>query len=222
MDSVRNVLITVRGIQEISETELEYMESRLPAYRLEKAHRYRRREDRVNSIVSYSLLDYMIRSYYNAELPGEPKYNQYGKPLFTDIGAEVSISHCSGGVCCAVSEKPVGADMENVITDYYKLVSYVLSENEQHLLHEADSPEKLFTEMWTQKEAFLKMKGTGLINKLSDCDVTLFRKKYPELIRNIIWHDETCISVCSYKMMKYEDISIDDLLGNMLLAYDNK
>ena len=32
MDSVRNVLITVRGIQEISETELEYMESRLPAY----------------------------------------------------------------------------------------------------------------------------------------------------------------------------------------------
>ena len=51
MTSDKNLLYAVFDVQRISDGELEYMKRYLPEYRLQKAQRYRRREDHVNCIV---------------------------------------------------------------------------------------------------------------------------------------------------------------------------
>lgn len=212
MSSGKNVLYTVLDIQRISDDDLGSMKRYLPEYRLRKARRYRRREDMVNCVVSYFLLGHILKKHFGEELPSTPEFNQYGKPLFGKLGIEASISHCSGGVCCAVSDKPVGADIEKVITDYQGIMGSVLSDNERLLLQISDHPERSFTEFWTMKEAYLKMKGTGLNDKMCECDITRFSKYHPRVRSVLHWQEDICIAVCSQSEIQLKTISLDELV----------
>jgi 4'-phosphopantetheinyl transferase len=88
-------------------------------------------------------------------------YNQYGAP-YIDGGPYFSISHCKHGIAVAVSETPIGIDIEHIRTAKPELVAHTMNQQEQTQIWESASPDVTFTALWTKKEAVLKMRGTGI------------------------------------------------------------
>ena len=90
-------------------------------------------------------------------------YNEYGRPFIED-GPSFSISHCKYGIAVAVSETPIGIDVEYIRTAKPELVARTMNEKEQAEIWAAASPDIAFTRLWTQKEAVLKLQGTGILS----------------------------------------------------------
>ena len=90
-------------------------------------------------------------------------YNEHGAPCL-EHGPCFSISHCKHGIAVAVSEKPIGIDIEHIRTAKPELVERTMNEQEQNEIWAAASPDIAFTRLWTQKEAVLKMQGTGILS----------------------------------------------------------
>jgi 4'-phosphopantetheinyl transferase len=66
----------------------------------------------------------------------------------------------------AVSEKPVGIDIEAIRTFKLELMRKTMNEKEQEHILMSAKPEVEFIRLWTQKEALLKQLGTGIISDL--------------------------------------------------------
>ena len=90
-------------------------------------------------------------------------YNDYGAPRL-EHGPCFSISHCKHGIAVAIGENPIGIDIEHIRTAKPKLVARTMNEKEQAEIWAAASPDIAFTRLWTQKEAVLKLQGTGILS----------------------------------------------------------
>lgn len=78
-------------------------------------------------------------------------------------GLSVSISHCRRAVAVAVSaEGRVGIDVECRRKVGESLIGRVCTPEEQAAVRSADDPAMAFLQLWTRKEAVLKMQGTGI------------------------------------------------------------
>jgi 4'-phosphopantetheinyl transferase len=92
---------------------------------------------------------------------------EYGKPFLPDIsGIHFNISHAGNYVTCAVSDTPVGVDVET--TDhkgYMEVAGRYFAKDElryvQSFQNESEK-RKAFAEIWTMKEAYIKRDGRGL------------------------------------------------------------
>lgn len=92
-------------------------------------------------------------------------YNDYGAP-YIEGGPHFSISHCKRGIAVAVSENPIGIDIEAIRTFSPELMRKTMNEDEQLRITYSATPEVEFIRFWTQKEALLKLQGTGIISDL--------------------------------------------------------
>ena len=92
-------------------------------------------------------------------------YNDYGAP-YIEGGPHFSISHCKRGIAVAVSENPIGIDIEAIRTFKPELMRKTMNEDEQLRITSSATPEVEFIRFWTQKEALLKLQGTGIISDL--------------------------------------------------------
>ncbi len=90
-------------------------------------------------------------------------YNEHGAPRL-EQGPCFSISHCKHGIAVAISERPIGIDIEHIRSAKPELVARTMNEMEQQQIWDSPSPDVTFTQFWTQKEAILKMQGTGIIS----------------------------------------------------------
>lgn len=96
-----------------------------------------------------------------------------GKPYLSGFPYyEFSISHTRNAVAAAVSDKPVGVDVEKVRDVSGSLAKRVFSENEMAWLNgTAENKNRRFFDIWTKKEALVKYHGTGLTKDLKLLDV---------------------------------------------------
>ena len=92
-------------------------------------------------------------------------YNDYGAP-YIESGPHFSISHCKRGIAVAVSENPIGIDIEAIRTFKPELMRKTMSPTEQQRITSSATPDQEFIRLWTQKEAILKLQGTGIISDL--------------------------------------------------------
>lgn len=124
---------------------------------------------------SYLMLQDLLRERYNIEGDLLFSYNEYGKPelsinMANRVGCilkpHFSISHCKQAIAVAVADTPIGIDIETLRHPSKSLIEKTMSEQEQKLIAAAVSPDAMFTALWTQKEAVLKCKGTGIIDDL--------------------------------------------------------
>ena len=96
---------------------------------------------------------------------------EYGKPYLqnrTDV--HFSISHSGEYVACGVSDRAVGTDIQKIGGYYPELAKSVCSAEELKQIGDSEDRASEFTKIWTQKEAVLKMLGTGLANDgIRDC-----------------------------------------------------
>lgn len=98
------------------------------------------------------------------------RYGEKGKPYFQEIPLFFSLSHSGEYVLCAVSCREVGADIQKLQpADVWKLAKRFYSEAECLALKRCESEEerqRLFFELWSRKEAYGKLTGTGVATVL--------------------------------------------------------
>ena len=99
---------------------------------------------------------------------------EHGKPYAKDLPVEFNISHSGDMVVCAVDDKPIGIDIEQIrsidlivakrICTYEELL-YIFGHTptEQDFIYTTDTEILTrFFELWTAKEAYYKHFGIGL------------------------------------------------------------
>lgn len=140
--------------------------------RREQALRFKHLFGRWTSLKAYELLlrllypDTPLEQLPSAALPVF-EYNEYGRPFIAG-GPCFSISHCREAVAVTVSDTPVGVDVESVRRFDEALVRRTMNEEEQRCIFAAEEPARAFIRLWTQKEAVLKLRGTGIVDNLAD------------------------------------------------------
>lgn len=102
--------------------------------------------------------------------PSEVKFgkNEHGKPI-TD-GMEFNLSHSGDIAVCAVSDKPIGIDIEalrEIRPDAAKRFA-----SAEELEYIGSDPRRLF-EIWTLKEAYFKCVGTGIGSDIKSVTFTV-------------------------------------------------
>lgn len=95
------------------------------------------------------------------------QYNPYGKP-YIEGGMHFSISHCKQGVAVAVSEYPIGIDIESIRTRGDGLIERTMNQEEQKRIKNAPYPNASFISHWCLKEAMVKCIGTGIQENIRD------------------------------------------------------
>ena len=107
-------------------------------------------------------------------------YNEHGKP-YLENGPYFSISHCKEGIAVAVDDQPIGIDIEGIRHADEELVARVMNEEEKFRVEslELRDRDRAFTRLWTQKEAVVKMLGTGIqsfeqLQNLLSCQPSAF------------------------------------------------
>jgi 4'-phosphopantetheinyl transferase len=86
-----------------------------------------------------------------------------GKPVFArDPGHHFSLSHSGPLALCALSDRPVGADLELVRPRSAKLPAYVFRGEQYDRFLALGGGWDAFYTLWTETESILKYTGDGL------------------------------------------------------------
>ena len=119
-----------------------------------------------NMLVGEILAKTIIKKTFDIDIAKQRfAHSKQGKPyLIKFLNVHFNISHSGDYVVCAISDKPVGVDIQK-ISEYNPNVAERVF-NEKELIQIENSLDKAseFTKLWTQKEAVLKMYGTGIAN----------------------------------------------------------
>lgn len=113
----------------------------------------------------------------------EIKKGEHSKPYALNIPAHFNISHSGNYVVLAISDRPIGVDLE-LIEDFSAIVAKkLLNEDELKYVSEIGSQKKkslmqrCFYEIWTAKEAYLKYIGSGLSGGINALTFSLSNNK---------------------------------------------
>ena len=153
-----------------SEQEVARLLPLVSAQRREQALGYKHTFGQYCCLQSYKMLCELLAEWSRVhQLPINQQpiflYNDYGAP-YIEGGPHFSISHCKRGIAVAVSENPIGIDIESIRTFSPDLMRKTMNEDEQLRITSSAIPEVEFIRFWTQKEALLKLQGTGIISDL--------------------------------------------------------
>lgn len=185
--------------------------------RRSKVERIKPIEDKVTSLCA----ELLARSQISQELHiptanVEFEYNSYGKPLLKDNPSyDFSISHSDGYVVFASDVAPVGVDIETLKPPNFRLAKRFFTPTEYDYIMKSENPSLKFFEVWTKKEAYIKMLGTGFSTPLSTFDILS-----PENITKFFntFTDSYQLSVCFEKKIirKIEivDVNLNEVLNN--------
>jgi 4'-phosphopantetheinyl transferase len=157
-------------MNECSEQEIARLLPLVSEQRREQALRYKHSFGQFCCLKSYIMLCDLLAEWgrvHQLPINEQPTflYNNYGAP-YIEGGPYFSISHCKTGIAVAISENPIGVDIETIRTFQLDLMRKTMNEDEQQRILTSTKPEAEFIRLWTQKEAFLKLQGTGIISDL--------------------------------------------------------
>ena len=132
----------------------------LPLERQKRIHNMKQEKSRKQSMGVGLLLQEVLALYHMQD--SQVFVGEHGKPMVN--GLELSLSHSGNMVICAVSEEPVGCDVEEVRKAPKGVAERYFSESEQAYLSSFSGKEydKAFFWLWTMKESYVKMTGEGL------------------------------------------------------------
>ena len=166
-------------MDECTEAEVQRMLPLVSATRREQALRYK------HTFGQFCCLKSWLMLHERGWLPNEQwAYNEHGKPYIPN-GPEFSISHCKEGIAVAADDKPIGIDIEGIRHAEEDLIRRVMNAEEQEKVHSGANEQeqaRIFTRLWTQKEALVKAQGVGIAS---------FEQLQQVLAQNDEWTIET-------------------------------
>ena len=141
-------------MEQCTEAEVQRMLPLVSEQRREQALRFKHTLGQFCCLKSWLMLkELSVFSHQHSEF----RYNEHGKPYIPG-GPHFSISHCKEGIAVAVDDQPIGIDIEAIRHADDELIARTMNEEEQRQIHS----DRDFTRLWTQKEAVVKWRGTGI------------------------------------------------------------
>ena len=139
----------------------------LSRQRQTQALQFRFEQERKQCAMAYLLLCKGLREEYGITEPPLFAYGEAGKPYLPDhADIHFNISHCREAVVCALSDRPVGVDIECVREYDASLMDFTMNETEKEQILRSPHPDLAFIRLWTRKEAVLKCSGQGLVDDM--------------------------------------------------------
>ncbi|MBQ3285659.1 MAG: 4'-phosphopantetheinyl transferase superfamily protein [Ruminococcus sp.] len=173
----------------------------LPQERQEKIARYRFEKDKLLSLAAGLLIRRTI-----GESP--ITLGEHGKP-YAESGGFFSVSHSGGIAAIAVDDTEIGLDVEKLPEESrLKIADRFYHPAERDHVKRADNPRRAFCEIWTRKEAYLKMTGEGISTDLTAFDTTCSPLKERLYTTSL---DKYCLSICSAEPIGDKAIYISEL-----------
>ena len=164
-------------ISDFSSEEYDKAYENLSLSRKKRIDRLTAPYSRKRSLAGELLVLKTLKKEYNID--GVIECDEKGRPYLKENKIFISIAHSGEYVACAVDESPIGIDIEKIRDIDFKISNRICTEDEKEYLFENER-EKLyrFYEIWTAKEAFFKMQGTGIKNFKSVNILELNRKVF--------------------------------------------
>ena len=158
-------------MEECTEESVERMSLLVSGQRLEQALKYKHTHGRFCCLKSWLMLQEIVGDSTKVAQNTDKtpiwcrnfEYNEHGKPFLPD-GPHFSISHCREGIAVAVDDQPIGIDIEGIRRVDQDFVARVMNKEEQELIGSAIEPARMFTRLWTRKEAIVKAQGVGIFS----------------------------------------------------------
>lgn len=141
----------------------------LPKERQKKILKYKQKQNRLQSLGAGLILNRVLSRHGGAA--DKVQVGANGKP--TVEGISFNLSHSGDLVICAVSEKPVGCDIERIKNAPQRVAERSFSEAEKEHLQQflGEAYNREFFRIWTKKESYLKMLGTGIRVPLNELEI---------------------------------------------------
>lgn len=121
----------------------------------------------------FTLGRYLIRSILPKYIPDLPplfelSVTESNKLYLPNTEVQFNLAHSGEMVVLAVSNKPIGIDIEHIkpIKDMTDVMQVCFNEQEIHSINSSPNPQFRFYEFWTRKEAILKATGEGIATNL--------------------------------------------------------
>ena len=149
---------------------------------------------------SWGMLQKILEKDYGIKFKNEDiVYNEHKKPFLKGNPVYFNISRCEKVCVVAVGDNEMGVDVEhkekmryNLNDDIYKTW---LNEKDQKSFDRADDKLGFLTQKWTEKEAVLKMIGSGILNVHSIKNAF----KHDDYVVSSFWIGNYCLSVTNKK-----------------------
>ncbi len=139
----------------------------LSPQRREYLMRFRNETSRRAGAAAYLLLCKGLRELYGITQPPLFTFGAHGKPFLADHPQiHFSLSHCREAAVCAISDRPIGIDVESPRSFSPSLLSYTMSPEEVESIRSDADPTMAFLRLWTRKEAAFKLQGTGITDDI--------------------------------------------------------
>ena len=142
-----------------------YRRKKLDSTKLERARRC--------SLCAELLLNESVLSADDSmPLPLSIETDENGKPYLSGRPYEFSLSHSGHFAACALSDVPVGLDIQTLAKYNEQLVKRFFADGEQEYIRNANDRDTAFTRLWCRKESYLKAIGAGLRLPLNSFDLS--------------------------------------------------
>lgn len=156
-------------LEEYTDQQIQALIATLPPQRQQVALRFKFLQGQKESALAYDLLRQGARELFGLEQLPDFIYNEHKKPSLQGMPhVHFNLSHCKCAVICALSDHPVGVDVEQIGRKWEDVVDYAMSPSEAQQIRQAACPEVEFTRLWTRKEAVVKLLGTGLTDDVKN------------------------------------------------------
>ena len=150
---------------QVTEAEVQRMLVLVDKQRREEALRYKHLFGQFACLKSWLMLEELLKPLGINNM--EMDKNEHGKPyLIRYPNVHFNLSHCKNGIAVVVGSSPVGIDIESFHRENEALVRRTMNDTEIESIQASSHPTAAFTQLWTQKEAVLKLRGTGIVNDL--------------------------------------------------------
>jgi len=167
----------------LSPNDVAYLQSTLSQQELQTANRYTAQLHRDRSIVAHGALRNLL-SRYTEQSPQDLHFtlSASGKPTLMGLGGDshvhFNLSHSANRALIAIATGvPVGVDIERIdpSTDVLAVAERFFSSTELEALRAATPPAQLqqFFQIWVCKEAYVKARGEGILDRLSSFSVSV-------------------------------------------------
>jgi 4'-phosphopantetheinyl transferase len=187
-------------------------------------------EDAQRSLFSELLARYMLWK-STGESIGKTTFQvgSYGKPYYSNSDMHFNISHSDRMILGVIGNREVGIDIERITGADIDIAKHFFTEGERDLIlsqKDEDTRSKVFFEIWTRKESFLKAIGTGLNTSLTSFDVCEDQVYYEGRqydIKNIDIKPEYSAAICTgagNNLIDVRLIKLDDFLQEVVMAYN--
>ena len=134
-----------------------------------KIDRLKKEPDKKLSVAAGMLARRGIAQYFGIS-PKEVAFrcSKTGKPYADGLDIHYSLSHSGTMAVCAISDRPVGIDIEKVRNVNMRVAQKMFTPKEQYyIFSDKKKIQRRFFEIWTKKEAYVKKMGTGISDFLS-------------------------------------------------------